>query len=401
MRQKVKVKAGKSGKLGKGAERPTAVLIVGGGAAGLAAAEMLRREGYGGRVTMISADESAPCDRPNLSKDYLAGKAQEDWILLRPPNFYRNNKIRLILKTRVTRLDPGSRKVSLSSGKSLKYGALLLATGADPIQLHIPGAEASQVHYLCTFADSRAIIARAESAKRVVVIGSSFIGLEVAASLTERKLEVHVVAPEKQPLEKILGPEVGKFIRGLHEEKGVKFHLGETVKSVSGRTVTLQGGSTLDADFLVVGVGVRPSIALAEQAGLAIDRGVSVNEFLETSVPGVYAAGDIARWPDPHSGEQIRVEHWVVAERQGQTAARNILGARERFDTVPFFWSQHYDVALNYVGHAEKWDSVSIDGKLADKNFKASYVRGGKTLAVATVFRDLESLKVEAAMEEK
>ncbi len=360
---------------------------------------MLRREGYSGRVTLLSADESAPCDRPNLSKDFLAGKAQDDWIPLRSPDYYREQKIDLVLNSQVTALDTSRRRVTLASGKSYEYGALLLATGADPVRLPIEGAKESQTYCLRTFADSRAIIARAEKVKSVVVVGASFIGLEVAASLRSRGLDVHVVAPEKQPLERILGPEVGSFIRGLHEAQGVKFHLGETVKQVAGRKVTLQNGATMEADFLVLGVGVRPSIALAEQAGLAIDRGVSVNEFLETSAPGVYAAGDIARWPDPHTGERIRVEHWVVAERQGQTAAKNILGARTPFNAVPFFWSQHYDVALNYVGHAEKWDSIAIDGDLAEKNFTASYLRGGKTLAVATVVRDLESLKEEAAME--
>jgi NADPH-dependent 2,4-dienoyl-CoA reductase/sulfur reductase-like enzyme len=233
------------------------------------------------------------------------------------------------------------------------------------------------------------------------VVGSSFIGLEVAASLRNRKLEVHVVSHDKQPLERVMGAEVGGFIRKVHEEHGVIFHLGETVARVDGRTVKLSGGSSVEADFLVVGAGVKPSLALAEQAGLAVDRGVTVNEFLETSVPGIFAAGDIARWPDPHSGEKIRVEHWVVAERQGQVAAQNILGRRESFNAVPFFWSAHYDVTINYVGHAEKWDSVQIEGNLENRDCAVHYKHSGKTLAVATIFRDLESLKIEAQMESK
>ena len=397
--------AAKTGKLatkaksGKSKKSPESVVIVGGGAAGLAAADMLRRDGYGGYVTMISADDSAPYDRPNLSKDFLAGKAQDDWIPLRPPEYYRDQRIDLVLGSKVGALDITKRRVELENGKTYGFGALLLATGAEPIKLPIEGGTDSQIHYLRTFADSRALVAKAESAKRVVVVGASFIGLEVAASLRSRGIDVHVVAPEKQPLERIMGPEVGGFIRGLHEAQGVVFHLGETVARMDGRTVTLKGGSILEADFIVVGVGVRPSVALAEKAGLAMDRGITVNEYLETSAPGVFAAGDIARWPDPHSGERIRVEHWVVAERQGQVAARNILNRRERFSAAPFFWSQHYDVAVNYVGHAEKWDSIAIDGKLEEGNFSASYRRGEKTLAVATVSRDLQSLKEEAAME--
>ena len=378
---------------------PSSIVIVGGGAAGLAAAEMLRREGYQGPITMISADEAPPSDRPNLSKDYLAGTASEDWIPLRPPGFYKDRKIDLLLNSRVATLDVKQKQVKLANGKTYSYGALLLATGADPVHLPIEGATEAHINYLRTLADSKRIISKAVSAKTVVVVGASFIGLEVAASLRTRAIEVHVVAPGKQPLERIMGPEVGKFIRGLHESHGVKFHLGQTVAKAQGRKVTLSGGSTVEADLIVLGVGVRPALSLAEQAGLTVDRGVIVDQYLETNVPGIFAAGDIARWPDPHSGERIRVEHWVVAERQGQVAAKNILGKRERYDAVPFFWSQHYDVAINYVGHAENWDSIEVRGNLESRDAKVTYKKDGRTLAVATVFRDLESLHSELAME--
>ena len=381
------------------ANPPTSVVIVGGGAAGLAAADMLRREGYDGPLTMVSADDSPPVDRPNLSKDYLAGMAQEEWVPLRPPEYYRERRIDLLLNSRVSSIDPKRKQILLENGKTLEFGALLLATGADPVHLPIEGAADSQVHYLRTFADSKAIIARAASAKRIAVVGASFIGLEVAASLRTRGIAVDVVAPELQPLERVMGPEVGLFIRELHETHGVTFHLGETVSRVNGRAVILSSGTTLDADFLVLGVGVRPSLTLAEQAGLAIDRGIAVNEYLETSVPGIFAAGDAVRWPDAHTGERIRVEHWVVAERQGQVAARNILGHRERFDAVPFFWSQHYDVAMNYVGHAEKWDSVEVDGSLDRRDCAVTFKQTGRVLAVVTISRDLQSLQAEAAME--
>jgi len=378
---------------------PNSVVIVGGGAAGLAAADMLRREGYDGPLTIVSADDSPPVDRPNLSKDYLAGTAQEDWVPLRSPDYYRERKIDLLLNSRVSSIDTQKKQALLESGRAVEFGALLLATGADPVRLPIEGASDSQVHYLRTFADSKAIIAKAASAKRVAVVGAGFIGLEVAASLRSRGIAVDVVAPGRQPLEHVLGAEVGSFIRKLHAAHGVTFHLGQTVDRVNGPAVTLSSGAVLDADFLVLGVGVRPSLALAEQAGLAIDRGISVNEYLQTSVPGIFAAGDAARWPDPHTGERIRVEHWVVAERQGQVAARNILGLREKFDAVPFFWSQHYDVAINCVGHAEIWDATEIEGNLDERNCSVTYEKGGRTLAVVTISRDLQSLKAEAAME--
>jgi NADPH-dependent 2,4-dienoyl-CoA reductase/sulfur reductase-like enzyme/nitrite reductase/ring-hydroxylating ferredoxin subunit len=378
---------------------PSSIVIVGGGAAGLAAADMLRREGYTGPLTMISADEAPPVDRPNLSKDYLAGTAQEDWIPLRSPEFYTDRRIDLVLESRVTAFDARERRIRLQNGKAYEFDRLLIASGADPVRLEIPGATDGQVRYLRTFDDSKAIVASLNSARRVLVVGASFIGLEVAASLRARNVDVHVVAPDHQPLERVMGPEVGQFIRTLHEGHGVTFHLGAKVSRADGRKITLSDGSTVEADLVVAGVGVRPAIAWVEQAGIALDRGIAVNEYLETSVSGVFAAGDVARWPDPHTGERIRVEHWVVAERQGQTAARNMLGLRERFALVPFFWSQHYDIAINYVGHAEKWDSIAIEGSLEAQDCTVTYRRGGQTLAVATVGRDRASLEAEAQME--
>lgn len=374
------------------------IVIVGGGAAGFAAAEMLRRRGYAGSLVMLSDDAAPPVDRPNLSKDFLAGSAPEDWVPMRPDAFYTGQAIDLRLKTSVSNLDTRTRELELGDGSKLAYDRLLLATGAEPVRLTIPGSELPHVHTLRTLADCRAIIAGAASARRAVVMGASFIGLEVAASLRARGIEVHVVAPDKRPLERVLGPELGDFVRRLHEEHGVVFHLEDTASAIDARQVTLHSGGTLAADLVVVGVGVRPRLALAEKAGLALDRGVTVDAYLETSASGVFAAGDIARWPDPHSGAAIRVEHWVVAQRQGQTAALNMLGQREKFDAVPFFWSQHYDVPINYVGHAEGWDEIAIDGDIAGRDCTLRYKRGGRVLALASIYRDAENLLAEAAM---
>ncbi|MGC2626638.1 MAG: FAD-dependent oxidoreductase [Candidatus Udaeobacter sp.] len=392
-----------TGKLDKKLERkpkssPASVVIIGAGAAGGAAAEMLRREGYHGPITLISADESLPYDRPNLSKDYLAGNAPEEWISLRPPEFYREQKIDALTSTTVTSIDPKTKQVTLSDGRSLGYDALLLATGAQPIHLTIPGADLPHVFYLRTLTDSRRIIEKAKNAKRSVVIGSSFIGLEVAWSLRERKLEVAVVGRDSVPLGKVLGTEMGNLVRETHEAHGVKFHLGRTPADIHDRYVELDDGTKLDCDLVVVGIGVRPNTALAEQAGIATEKGVLVNEFLETNVPGIFAAGDIARWPDPRAG-RIRVEHWVVAQRQGQTAARNILGAREPFATSPFFWSNHFDLHIHYVGHGSGGDDASVCGDLKAKHASVIFRSDGKLSAVVSVGRDRENLKAEVALE--
>lgn len=378
---------------------PERIVIVGGGAAGFAAAEKLRREQYQGSIVMLSHEDVPPVDRPNLSKDYLAGNAPEEWLPLRPERYYSENGIDLRLNANVARIDVAAREVVLDGGSKVPYDRLLIATGAEPVRLPLPGMDLPHVRTLRSYADSRAIVERASTARRAIVMGASFIGLEVAASLRARGIEVHVVAPEARPMERILGRPLGDFVRGLHEEHGVIFHLENTATAIDDRMVALKNGGTIDADLVVVGVGVRPRTALAESAGLVIDRGVVVDAYLESSSPGIFAAGDIARWPDPHTGESIRVEHWVVAERQGQTAALNMLGARERFNAVPFFWSQHYGVSINYVGHAETWDELTIDGDIAARDCLLRYKRQGRVLAVASIFRDVDSLMAEVKME--
>jgi NADPH-dependent 2,4-dienoyl-CoA reductase/sulfur reductase-like enzyme/nitrite reductase/ring-hydroxylating ferredoxin subunit len=376
------------------------VVIVGGGAAGDSAVATLRAEGYEGTITVVDPDPDAPYDRPNCSKDYLAGNAQEEWMPLRTPEFDRDCKVERLGGRRVTGLQPRERQVVLDDGRTVRYGALLLATGATPIGLP-PGVDRGglPVYYLRSLNDSRTIIGAATAGRRAVVFGASFIGLEVAASLRARGLEVHMVAPESRPLERVLGPELGDFIRRIHEEHGVRFHLGQKAREISAAGVVLDNGERLAADVVIAGIGVRPNVELAEAAGLTLDRGVVVNEFLETSAPGIFAAGDIARWPDPHTGERIRVEHWVVAQRQGQAAARNILGLREPFDSVPFFWSQHYDVSIRYVGHAERWDAIEVEGDIGAHDCAVRFSRGGQMLALATIYRDRESLQAELSME--
>jgi apoptosis-inducing factor 3 len=378
---------------------PEKIVIIGGGAAGFAAAQMLRREHYQGSIAMLSSDDALPYDRPNLSKDYLAGSAPFDYVPLRQESFYPENNIETRLRQAVFDIDIRAHEVALTGGDKVPYDRLLLATGAEPIRLSIPGADQPHVRTLRSLADCQALIEYAKSARRVVVIGASFIGLEVTAALRARELEVHVVAPEKRPMERILGPQMGDFVRSLHEEHGVHFHLEETVTAIDGKRVKLKGGDTLDADLVVVGMGVRPRLELAEKTGLKTERGVVVDQYLQASEPDIYAAGDIARWPDPHCREDIRVEHWVVAERQGQAAALNMLGFGAPFTAVPFFWSQHYDVPINYVGHAEKWDEIVIDGDIPSKDCLLRFKRDGRVLAVASIFRDVESLQAEVMME--
>lgn len=375
---------------------PQRIVIIGGGAAAFAAAERLRKLGFDGSLTMFSADPATPCDRPNLSKDYLAGTASEDWIPLQPAEFYKDQRIDLRLRCEAIRLDTAQREVVTDSGEHFAYDALLIATGAEPARLPLPGFDLPNVFTLRSLADANAIIRAAGSSKSAVLIGAGFIGLEVAASLRHRGLDVHVIARDAVPMEKVLGRDFGVFLTGLHREHGVIFHLQRAPARFDGRVMTLDDGSTIAAEMVILGVGVKPRVQLAAAAGLAVDNGIVVDAMLQTSVSGVYAAGDVARFPS--GPDAIRIEHWVHAERQGQCVAANMLGQEHPFDDVPFFWSHHYDLDIRHVGHAAGWDEIRVDGSLVTRDYIARYFHQGTLLAAASIGRDLENLQVEAQL---
>jgi NADPH-dependent 2,4-dienoyl-CoA reductase/sulfur reductase-like enzyme/nitrite reductase/ring-hydroxylating ferredoxin subunit len=373
---------------------PASVVIVGGGAAGVACAEALREEGYGGPIWIVAGEGSDPVDRPNLSKDYLAGSAPEEWVFLRTADALAEKKITFV-RDSATAIDRNARAVRLASGKGLSYDALLLATGAEPIRLPLDGADLPHVHTLRTLADSKAIAQATNNKTKAVIIGASFIGLEAAASLRARGADVTVVGPETVPLARVLGDEVGAFIKGVHEGKGVAFRLGRKPAKITADKVVLDDGSELAATLVVMGVGVKPRIALAAGAGLQTDRGVIADEQLRAAA-NIWVAGDIARYP--YGGELVRIEHWQVAVRHGQAAARSMLGLPARRD-VPFFWSQHHDVTIGYVGHAEKFDPPNVVGSLEARDAHVVYRNAGKVVAVVTLGRDQLALDVEAAMQ--
>jgi NADPH-dependent 2,4-dienoyl-CoA reductase/sulfur reductase-like enzyme/nitrite reductase/ring-hydroxylating ferredoxin subunit len=373
-------------------------VILGAGAAGYAAAQTLRAEGFGGRVLMITREDRAPYDRPNLSKDYLKGQAEPEWMPLRPDEFFSEHGIELLLGREVTRVDAPAKTITFEGGESMTYDALLVATGGAPVRLNIPGSDLKNICVLRSFADADSLVETAKRSRRAVVIGASFIGMEVAASLCERGLEVTVVAPSAEPFEKTLGARVGSLFRRLHESRGVRFRLGAIVYRFEGahgvEAVLLDSGERVETDMVVVGAGVRPVTHFLEGVALAEDGGVLVDSRLRAA-EGLYAAGDIASFPDPVTGERARVEHWRVAQQQGRAAARNMMGRDADFDGVPFFWTRQFDAGLLYVGHAAGWDEIVYSGDTDAHDFLAFYVKGGRVVAVAGMNRDREMATAE------
>lgn len=382
---------------GRSADGPASVVVVGAGAAGSAAAEMLRRQGYDGPITLVDPEEAAPYDRPNLSKDFLAGDAPEEWIPLRGDGFYEEHGIDRVVADAES-LDTDRRELGLSDGRTLSYGALLLATGARPRRLDVPGSDRPHVHTLRSLADCRRIIDDAEGAERAVVVGSGFIGMETAAALRQRGLDVAVVSMDELPFARTLSEPVGRYLLGVHEENGVAFHAGRTVRRIGEDTVELDDGTELRADLVLMGIGVEPDTALAEAAGLETDDGVVVDGRLRASADGVWAAGDIARYPDPRTGRHVRVEHWVHAQRTGQAAARAILGHDDGYTAPPFFWTNQFDAKVTYVGHAPEWDEAVVEGDPAAGDGVVRLMADGRELAVIAVGRSAESLEAEVEM---
>jgi len=365
--------------------------ILGAGAAGNAAAETLRQDGFTGRVVMITQELRLPYDRPNLSKGYLSGDAGPETLPWRTPEFYREHDIEVLLGQRVDRVEVPLKTLTFTDGRTLTYEALLLATGGTPRRLEIPGSELPNVFTLRSADDADAIIKEALPASRVVVIGTGFIGMEAAAALTKRGLAVKVVGHGTVPLMRQLGPEIGGMLRQAHEEQGVTFHLGRIPVRIEGdgrvKTVVLDNGEALAADLVVVGLGIKPATDILQGVKLDADGSVSTDRQMRVT-EGLFAAGDVARFPDWRDGSAIRIEHWRLAEQNGRIAAHNMAGRRVDFAGIPFFWSEQFDLFLQYVGHAESWDELIVHGDLAGHNFLGFYVKGNRVMAAAGLQRD-------------
>ncbi|HWG06997.1 MAG TPA: FAD-dependent oxidoreductase [Beijerinckiaceae bacterium] len=391
---------GKRAALSGGNGSPDPMVIVGGGAAGFAAADTLRRRGWSGGIIMVSEEDAEPYDRTLLTKDYLDGHFGADRLPIARHSLDEIG-IRFEPGTPVESVEPVGKTIHFKGGRSQRYAKLLLATGAAPRMLTVPGTNLSHVLALRSLADCHRLLARLQAHSRIVVVGGSFIALEAAASLRSRGLSVTVVAPESHPLEKVFGRELSDLIVDVHRQKGVNFHLGSKVARIERNAIILENGREIAADIVLIGIGVTPRIELAKGAGLKVGDGVCVNARLQSSQKDIFAAGDIAQWPDPRSGELIRVEHWVVAERQGEAAGANMLGLQIAFEMVPFFWTKHFDLAIRYVGHVGNWDEIQIEGDVSLRNAAIHFRKEGRDLAVATVGRDGQSLQVEASMEKE
>jgi NADPH-dependent 2,4-dienoyl-CoA reductase/sulfur reductase-like enzyme/nitrite reductase/ring-hydroxylating ferredoxin subunit len=380
---------------------PRTFLIVGGGAAGEAAAETLRREGFAGRIVMITAEDERPYDRPNLSKDLLTGAAKPEWMPLRGPKFHANQKIELLTGRRVIAVDPAAKTATLSTGEKLAFDRALIATGGVPRKPAIPGADAGGCFLLRSLADGRALIAAASAWKRAVLVGAGFIGMELASSLAERGLRVQVVAPEPLPFAKVLGDRIATMLLERQKENGVEFHLGTIPVRVTGTPgemrVGLSDGGAVSGAFVVFGLGIEPAIDCLAGTGLAGPDGIPVDARFCTRHPDIFAAGDVAIAPDV-AGEVTRVEHWAVAQRQGRHAARAMLGSPAPYGEAHFFWTRQAGIPLKYVGAARTWDEIIYRGDVGSAKFLAGFYRAGGLKAAATVGRRIELAAVERLM---
>jgi NADPH-dependent 2,4-dienoyl-CoA reductase/sulfur reductase-like enzyme/nitrite reductase/ring-hydroxylating ferredoxin subunit len=368
---------------------PRTFAILGAGAAGNAAAETLRREGFSGRILLITEENRLPYDRPNLSKDFLSGEASPDWIPLRNEKFYQDMKIEFMHGRRVERLKPEEHKLVFSGGDELRFDKALLATGGTPRRLSIPGGDLPNVFLLRTVEDAESICKAAEKAEKAVVLGAGFIGLEAAASLRKRGLKVDLAALDKIPLQKVFGDILGLWFQEMHEKQGVQFHLGVTVEKIESQAgslrVLLSDGTALGADLVLGGLGIDPAVDYLRDTNLLKGGAVPVDGCLQTKVPGIFAAGDIALFPDRRTGEMQRIEHWVVAEAQGQHAARAMLGSEVPYGEIPFFWTRQYAHSIKYLGHAASFDRIVFRGGVEEKSFLAGYFREGRLEAAASL----------------
>ena len=376
-------------------------VVVGGGAAGYAAVQTLREDGFTGRIILITRESHLPYDRPNLSKEYLQGEADPAWLPLRSAEFFAAHDIEVMLGKEIERIDAAKKLISFVDGGSLLADAILVATGGEPRHLPFQTANQENVFLLRSYADSDSIIAAADKGKRAIVIGASFIGMEVASSLTKRGCQVTVVAPDDVPFKKILGAEIGRLFQEVHEKNGVKFKLGASVAGFTGRkkvtAVMLENGEQLDADLVVVGIGVKPATAFIVGVKLHRDGGVLVDEYMRAA-EGVYAAGDIVWFPSQFAGESQRIEHWRTALQLGRIAAHNMAGKKVAYDGVPFFWTRQFDLGLLYVGHAAGWDEIVFQGDVSKGDFLAFYIGDNRVTAVAGMNRDKEMAALEELM---
>ena len=388
------------------------LVVLGAGAAGVSAAEQLRQSGFEGEIQIVTAEEELPYRRTALSKAYLQQDESDDPPELRSPAFYGENGIDILTGKRAERVDPEAKEIRFIDGSTLTYDKLLIATGAKARSLHVPGADLKNIFTLRTAQDAKALLQSIQCKEKAVVIGSGFIGLEAASSLRQQGLAVTVVSSSPVPLEKILGKEVGKVFQQLHEENGVAFRFEDRAIAFSGKdsvqSVTLDSGQELEADVVVVGIGVEPATEFLDKSWLNEDQSVSVDDRFQLLNPtthqpaaGTYAAGDIAEFSNPQTGEPVRIEHWRLAMQQGRVAARNMAGESAQYEGVPFFWTGQFDLKLRYVGHAEDWDDVIIDGELESREFLAFYVVNKRILAVAGCGRDREIAAISQLMRQK